>query len=258
MEVFVKVFDNQAKAREAVSELTRLGLSERRVALLTPGQQPTSRAPIPVSDTERPGMGTAMGATVGGAMGVAGGASLGLAAASLLVPGVGPVMAFGVLGAALLGTTGAVAGAAVGSSIEEKLGEGFPHEDIYLYEHALRHGKSVVVAYVDEGDQADRAKEILEVGSTDLGTLRDEWWTHLREGERENYQATGRDFNADELSYRQGFQAALHPKRRGKVYSDARSELCKTYDESELNSAFECGYDSGAKYQNRLRESDRG
>lgn len=258
MEVLVRVFDNQQTARDAVSALSKFGLNEKRVALLIPGERPKTKAPIPVSDTEAPGMGTAMGAAVGGAMGAAGGATLGLAAATLLVPGVGPVVAFGLLGAALLGGTGAVAGGAVGSSLEEELGEGFPHEDIYLYEHALRHGKSVVVVYADEGDQADRAEEILEANSTSLDWLRDQWWDHLAEGERTNYQSSGRDFNADELSYRQGFQAALHPKRRGQSFSDVRSDLCRVYDESELNPAFQCGYDRGVTHQEKLKELDKG
>ncbi len=49
------------------------------------------------------GMGKAMGGAVGGALGAAGGATLGAAATSLLVPGVGPVTAGGIIGAALLG-----------------------------------------------------------------------------------------------------------------------------------------------------------
>jgi hypothetical protein len=116
----------------------------------------------------------------------------------------------------------------------------------------------VVVAYADEGDQADAAREILEVDSVSLDSLRDEWWDHLRDGERSNYQSTGRDFNADELSYRQGYQAALHPKRRGQSFSDVRSDLCRVYDESELNPAFECGYDRGVPRQTTLKESDKG
>lgn len=258
MEVLVRVFDNQQKARDAVSALTKIGLDERRVALLTPGERPKMKAPIPVSDTEAPGMGTAMGAAVGGAMGAAGGATLGLGAATLLIPGVGPVLAFGLLGAALLGGTGAVAGAAVGSTLEEELGEGFPHEDIYLYEHALRHGRSVVVAYAEEGDQADRAREILQVDSESIDSLRDQWWDHLVEGERSNYQSSGRDFSADELSYRKGFQAAQHPKMRGRTFGDVKSDLSRVYDESDLNPAFESGYVRGATHQQNLKELDKG
>ena len=85
----------------------------------------------------------------------------GLAVASLAIPGIGPLIAFGMVGAALLGIVGAAAGSAVGDQVEEELGEGIPHEDVYLYEDALRHGHSIVLAYVEEGDQADRAEEAL-------------------------------------------------------------------------------------------------
>src|SRR5258705_4300099 len=104
---------------------------------------------VPIDDTEQPGMGAAMGGTVGGAMGVAGGASLGAAAASLLVPGVGPVIAGGILGAALLGVGGTAAGIAAGGALEKELVSGLPHDELYLYEHALREGNSVVIAFIE-------------------------------------------------------------------------------------------------------------
>ena len=126
-----------------------------------------------------------MGAAVGGAMGAAGGATLGLAVATLAIPGIGPVIAFGMVGAALLGMVGAAAGSAVGDTVEEELGEGIPHEDVYLFEDTLRHGNSIVIAYVDEGDQEDRAEEVLNnAGAEDIETLRERWWEGLREDER--------------------------------------------------------------------------
>src|SRR6185436_12415337 len=113
------VFEEYDRAVDAVKELRQIGVSERRLALLAPGHGVTGKASVvPVTDSENPGMGTAMGAAVGGAMGAAGGATLGLAAATLLVPGVGPVVALGVLGAVLLGASGAAVGAVVGDSLE--------------------------------------------------------------------------------------------------------------------------------------------
>ena len=35
----------------------------------------------------------------------------------------------------------------------------------------------------------------------------------------------GRDFDRDEESYRRGYQAALHPKRRGKAYAEVEDGL---------------------------------
>jgi len=195
-------------------------------------------------------MGRAMGAAVGGAMGAAGGATAGLAVASLVIPGIGPLIAFGMVGAGLLGIVGAAAGSAVGDSVEGELGEGIPHEDVYLYEDALRHGRSVVIAYVDEGDQADNAaKAIHDAGAEDLDMMREDWWQELREGERAHY---GRDFDQDELSYRRGYEAALHPRRRGKVYSDVEDELRTAYANTVLDRPFQSGYERGSSHRSRL------
>jgi hypothetical protein len=259
MEVIARVFDNYNNALEAVGRLREIGINERRLALLAAGHATKGTATsLPVSDSENPGTGTAMGAAVGGAMGAAGGATLGLAAATLLVPGVGPVLAFGLIGAALLGGTGAVVGAKVGDTIEEELGEGFPHEEIYLFEDALRHGKSVVVAYATEGTQADEARDIMtKLGSVSLDSLREAWWAEQRDREWTDYQSNGRDFPHDELSYRRGFEAAFHPLRRGKSYSAVESDLKEAYGDVALDSAFRRGYERGVAHQNSLTEKQK-
>lgn len=174
MEVVTGVFESRADAERAVNELRGLGVAAEKVGLLTPDSRSDSvERGVPIADTEEPGMGSAMGAAVGGAMGAAGGATLGLAVATLAVPGVGPVIAFGMIGAALLGTFGAAAGSAVGDSVEEELGEGVPHEDVYIYKDALRNGRSILVAYVID-DQADHAREIVKsAGAEDIDELRE-------------------------------------------------------------------------------------
>ena len=161
MEIITGVFENEDQAARAIAGLRNLGLNENQIGYVTPDTKSHSNARVPVTDTEGSGMGKAMGAAVGAGMGAASGATLGLAAA-LMIPGVGPVLAFGLLGAALLGGTGAAVGAAVGDQVEEGLGEGIPHEDIYLYEDSLRRGRSVVVAYADEGAQADTVRDLLQ------------------------------------------------------------------------------------------------
>ena len=252
MEVVTGVFEARDDAEEAVNQLRSLGIPQDKIGLIAPGSRPeTVERGVPVTDTEEPGMGRAMGAAVGGAMGAAGGATLGLAAATLAIPGVGPVIAFGMIGAALLGTLGAAAGAAVGDQVEEQLGEGVPHEDIFLFEDALRHGRSVLVAYVDD-DRADRAREVVkDAGATDIETLREEWWSELREDESSYYHAHGHDFDRDEATYRRGFQAALHPRRRGKGYTDVEDELRTSYSGIALDSGFREGYERGLAYSSR-------
>ena len=255
MEVVTGVFESRDDAERAVNQLRKLGVAPEKIGLIAPGSQPdTIERGVPVTDTEEPGMGRAMGAAVGGAMGAAGGATLGLAAASLAIPGVGPVIAFGMIGAALLGTLGAAAGAAVGDQLEEQLGEGVPHEDVFLYEDSLRHGRSILIAYVED-DRADEARDALEdSGAADIETLREEWWEELRDDERAYYHTDGRDFDRDEVSYRRGFQAALHPRLRGKGYSDVENDLKTTYNGGELDTAFREGYERGLAYHSKNSE----
>lgn len=253
MQVVTGVFKSENNAETAVNQLRSLGIPDKRIGIVRPGTHPERlEAGVPVTDTEDPGMGRAMGAAVGGAMGAAGGATAGLAIASLVIPGIGPLVAFGMVGAGLLGILGAAAGSAVGDTVEEELGEGIPHEDVYLYEDALRHGHSVVIAYVDEGDQADGAADVMQkAGAEDLEDLREKWWEELREVERTHYTRDGRDFDQAEPSYRQGYQAALHPKRRGKVYSDVEDELRTAYANTVLDRPFQDGYERGSSHHSR-------
>ena len=174
MQVVTGVFKSENNAEAAVNQLKSLGIPDKRIGVVRPGSRPERlEAGVPVTDTEEPGMGRAMGAAVGGAMGAAGGATAGLAVASLIVPGIGPLIAFGMVGAGLVGILGAAAGSAVGDGIEEELGEGIPHEGIYLYENALRNGHSVVLAYAEDDDQARKAaKAMNDTGAEDLDSLR--------------------------------------------------------------------------------------
>src|SRR5690349_6643298 len=257
MEAISGVFRSREDGERAVNELRKAGLPDNRIGFITPGSDGEElERDLPVTDTEQPGMGRAIGAAVGGAMGAAGGATTGLAPATLAVSGVGPVIAFGMVGAALLGIVGATAGSAVGDTIEEELGEGVPHEDLYLYEDALRHGRSVVIAYTENDDQADKAEAVLDrAGALDLDDLRESWWDELRDGERAHYHREGHDFDRDEESYRRGFQAAHHPRRRGKAYADVEDDLKTAHDDAELDSAFRAGYERGQAHQSKHSEA---
>src|SRR4030095_13853380 len=104
MQAVTGVFKSQDDAEKAVSQLRTLGIPENRIGIVRPGSAPGRlEAGVPGTDTEVRGLGRAMGAAVGGAMGAAGGATAGLAIATLAIPGIGPLVAFGMVGAALLG-----------------------------------------------------------------------------------------------------------------------------------------------------------
>src|SRR6185369_5884203 len=119
--------------------------------------------------------------------------------ASLLVPGVGPVLAAGLVGAAILGIGGTATGMAAGAALERTLADGVPHDELYLYEDALRNGRSVVIAFAENEEAETQARTVLSAaGAQSIDAARDDWWIGLRDAEAQNYEATGRDFAADE------------------------------------------------------------
>jgi hypothetical protein len=256
METVAGVFNSRAAAERAVEGFRSAGFAPDRIAFLAPGSTEADlEAAVPTSETEQPGMGSAMGGTVGGAMGVAGGASLGAAAASLLIPGVGPVIAGGIIGAALLGVGGAATGAAAGAALEREIADGLPHDELYLYEDALRKGRSVVIVFADDSDAVESARNVLaQAGAESIDAAREEWWLGLRDAEEETYSAQGRDFKADEAAYRHGFELALNPKRRGKSFEDVRTELSTAAGDAGSEAALRHGYERGQAYQKTVGE----
>src|SRR4029077_5682264 len=99
MEAISGVFKTRARADLAVKAVRNAGISAEKITFLTPGtldQMNAEMQSVPVDTTEQPGMGKAMGALAGGAVGITGGALL-----VALLPGVGPITAVGLLGAAI-------------------------------------------------------------------------------------------------------------------------------------------------------------
>ena len=259
MDTVAGVFNTRADAERAIQGLRSAGIAADRIAFLTPGTTDEAvEAAVPTTETEQPGMGTAMGGTVGGAIGVASGASLGAAAASLLIPGVGPVIAGGIIGAALLGVGGAVTGAAAGTALEQGLADGIPHDELYIYEDALRKGRSVVMAFAGDAESKETVHNVMaQAGAESIDAAREDWWLGLRDVEEESYRSLGGDFTSDESAYRRGFEAALHGKRRGKSYEQVSSELHTSAREAGSEEAFQRGFKRGQEYLNTLKATTK-
>ena len=249
MEPVVGVFATRSLAEQASERLNEEGLG--KVTMLTPGEpkQQVERA-VRTTDTEQPGMGPAVGGVVGGAVGIAGGLELGSAAASLLIPGVGPVLAVGLLGAAVLGAGGVAAGVAAGRALETSLADGLPKDELYLYEDALRQGRSVLIAWTNDERETETARALMKLdGAESLDAARDRWWLGLRPAEEEHYRLKKRgDFGQDEDCYRRGFIAALHAELRDKSYEAARQELREQYGNECEKASFRTGYERGLHY----------
>ena len=259
MDTVVGIFKSNADAERAVQKLRATGVKDDRITLLRPGTpEDEIETRVPTSDSESPGMGEALGGAVGGALGAASGATLGLAAASLLIPGVGPVLIAGALGAALLGAGGAMAGVQAGEALEESLTNGLPHDELFVYEDALRDGRTVLLVWVNEDEPSDHVREILkQEGAESLDAARENWWLGVRDAEALEYERTGSSFKQDETSYRRGFEAALNTNMRGRRFEEAERELRERHQGTSPEKPFRTGYDRGQAYlTNRRRESE--
>ena len=256
MDTVVGIFNSFADAKRGAAMLRSLGIDEHRITVLSPGTGESEiETNIATSETEQPGVGTAVGGAVGGALGVAGGLQAGMIAASALVPGVGPVFAIGLVGAALLGLGGVAAGAVAGSALEESIVAGLPRDELYVYEDALRCGRSVLIALVDSEVITARARTELErAGAESIDAAREQWWVGLRDAEEAHYRNEGGNFNVDEAAYRLGFEAALHPDRRGKSYDKTIDNLRARYSDTCAVAAFRRGYERGQAYQDAVEK----
>jgi len=229
----------------------RSGFPRDQVNLLCPASSEEEIHRVPTSDTEQPGVGGAIGGMLGGTLGVAGGLELGMAATTL-IPGVGPILAFGLAGAALLGAGGAVAGATLGKAADDSGTEGVPSDEVFFYEDALRQGRSVVLVLAENHSQEQRARRLLiKAGAESLDAARKDWWLGLRDAEQEHYRALGHNFEQDEDAYREGFESALRRECSGRTIDEAADCLKWWYPDVWDSEPFRRGYERGRGYGER-------
>jgi len=140
----IGVFESREDAEEAVRELEANGYTDAEIGFLAPHQVREHAA--------RTVFGGAAAGTVAGAAGVTG---LLAAASGFVLPGVGPVVGAGLLGAALVGVpVGSVAGGMLGTVLGLHLAEASPSD----YEERLRRGRSLVtVRSTTQRDEQARA-----------------------------------------------------------------------------------------------------
>jgi hypothetical protein len=258
MEAISGVFKTRADAEHAVNEAYNAGISAHKITLLTPGtaeQVEREMQSVPTDAAEQPGIGKAFGALLGGGVGVTGGSLL-----IALVPGLGPISAVGLLGAAILGAAGATIGATVGGKVEESAAKGLPEDEIFVYEDALRKGRSVVVGLADDEDSASRLRELLKIeGAESVDAAREQWWIGLRSAEEGRYSKSGKSFTDDERFYRLGFEAALHARTRCMEFDQVSGEMNaaledvqQQYPGAQVEEAFTRGYERGREHYQQL------
>jgi hypothetical protein len=256
MKTVIGVFASQSDAQHTMTEMQLAGAQNDRITLLSPG---SSQAEVQSGTTvaaEQPGIGKAVGAVLGAATGLSAEPLL-LAA---IIPGVGPVTAFGPLGGAVLAAAGATVSSADGGMLENSVTEGLPEDELFVYEDALRKGRSVLIVLVNDETEVSRFRERLQTeGAETIDAAREQWWIGLRSAEQEHYSAHGRNFGDDEIFYRLGFEAALHARTRCQEYDQTLAEMDAHIEELEqqypgrdVAEPFSQGYERGRDYYQHL------
>ena len=247
MKTLVGIFNSQTDAAVAYGDLRSLGLRGEDLIVLSPGSSLQQLDDVPTEDAEQPGMGKAVGSVVGGALGLAAGGVV----ANLLLPGFGPIIAIG-LGAGALGIGGAVAGAAGGGALEDLLTRGLPKDEIFLYEDALRQGRTVITVLADDENLLTQARQIMEAsGAESLDAAREKWWIGLRDTEEAQYDAPRG--SREEQLYRCGFEAGLDPDLRGKNLHEATGILRDRFPTIYRDELFQKGYTRAQDYYLNLK-----
>jgi uncharacterized membrane protein len=142
------LFDSYSQAQAAVEALEQAGFTSSEISLVSRYRDDATLVDDEVSNT-------ATGATAGAFVGGGGGllAALGLIA----IPGIGPLVAAGVLATTLVGAAG---GSVVGGLIGALTNAGVSEEDAHVYSEGVRRGSSLVTVRADDA-RASKADAIL-------------------------------------------------------------------------------------------------
>jgi hypothetical protein len=149
--VLVGVYDDRLAAERAVRDLEAAGFHDDSIGFAIRGSEVMRGGMITDASGTKDAKGAVAGAVTGGVVG-----GVLAAAAALMIPGVGPVVAGGVL-ASFFG--GAIAGTAVGGILGALTGLGVSEEEAQFYEKHFSEGKAIVA--VKPGTRAAEAGDIL-------------------------------------------------------------------------------------------------
>ena len=157
----VGLFRDRNDAEQAISDLKDAGFTREQIGIAIKDRS-EQRELTEGTESSAVGQGAAAGAISGGLVG----GIIGLLG-SLLIPGLGPIVAGGVLESMLVG---AGAGAATGGLIGALMGLGVSEEDAKHFDTGIRKGGTLVT--VDAGSRVDEAERILHSSNADLGPAR--------------------------------------------------------------------------------------
>lgn len=157
--VITALFEDPTDAARAIDDLMDRGVDSSDISVLA--SDPTVRDTFAVESHSKLPEGAAIGAGIGGAVGalVAGFTAVG----SLVVPGVGLLVA----GPMLAALAGAGAGAAGGGVLGGLVGWAIPETEVHFYEDALGKGSVLVGVHAKTTDDYHLAERVLKAHNAD-------------------------------------------------------------------------------------------
>jgi hypothetical protein len=159
-----------------------MGFRNDQIGFAMRGEQQTISTPRTAAEGESVGEGAVEGAVAGGVLG----GILG-AAAALLIPGIGPVVAGGVLATAL---GGAAVGAAAGGILGALTGMGVPEEEAKYYEGEFQSGRAILTINT-EGRWQEASDVLNRYGRCGYDTATGRVETHATQYVPREMQSTG-------------------------------------------------------------------
>lgn len=161
--IVIGVFEDRAQAELAVDELERANFKDQDIGFVIRGSEAVRGGMITDAQGTKDRKGALTGMAVGGMVG-----GLIGAASALVIPGVGPILAGGILASAF---GGAIAGVATGGILGAMLGLGVSEDEARFYETEFNAGRAIVA--VRAGARSAQAGEILHRhGGYDIQTRR--------------------------------------------------------------------------------------
>jgi len=144
----VGTFKGHSEAELALDELYQAGFGSKDLGFAIRGGDAVAGGAITDAALTKDGVGAGKGMVAGGVAGSVLGA-----AAMLVIPGVGPLLAMGLL-ASVLGF--GAAGAATGGILGAMMGLGISEEEARVYEKELNAGRAIITVHA--GQRANEAR----------------------------------------------------------------------------------------------------
>jgi hypothetical protein len=157
----VGVFEKRTQAEGAIRDLQSAGFRDEQIGFIVRTNSADEGLPETIEHGTEAASGAAAGAVSGGILGGVIGA-----VASLLIPGLGPAIAGGILIATI---GGVVIGAATGGIFGALIGLGVPEEEARYYEGEFQSGHTLVTVRAD-GRQQEASNILYLNGGYDVNT----------------------------------------------------------------------------------------